>query len=56
MNRKKITLLLTGLVVASSMLTGCTSNNKSADNGANVAQGEDAFRRATDRTVTEWSK
>ncbi len=55
MNRKKITLLLTGLVVASSMLTGCTSNNKSADNGANVAQGEDAFRRATDRTVTEYT-
>ncbi|BAK81436.1 DUF4214 domain-containing protein [Candidatus Arthromitus sp. SFB-rat-Yit] len=56
MNRKKITLLLTGLVVASSMLTGCTSNNnKSADNGANVAQGEGGFRRAADRTVTEYT-
>lgn len=57
MNRKKITLLLTGLAIASSMFMGCSSsnNNGSSNGSGNVAQGNGGLRRATDRTVTDYN-
>ncbi len=58
MNRKKITLLLTGLVVASSMFMGCSSSDNKSNNKAEtnkqVATQDEFFRRATDRTVREY--
>lgn len=57
MNRKKITLLLTGLAIASSMFMGCSSsnNNNSSNGSGNVAQENGGLRRATDRTVTDYN-
>ncbi len=54
MNRKKIALLLTGLVVTSGILTSCGTNNKTADNSSTVKQ--EALRRATDRQVTPYDE
>lgn len=58
MNRKKIALLLTGLVVTSSMFTGCTSSsdNKTSQNNSRVAQEEPILKRASERTVTEYNQ
>lgn len=62
MNRKKITLLLTGLVVASSMMMGgCSSSDKgstSSNNGtgSSVSSENSGFTRSTDRTVTEYNE
>ena len=52
MNRKKIALLLTGLVVTSSMFTGCisSSDNKTSENNSRVAQEEPILKRASERT------
>lgn len=58
MNRKKIALLLTGLVVTSSMFMGCNSsnNNKTSQNNSRVAQEEPILKRASDRTVREYNQ
>ena len=58
MNRKKIALLLTGLVVTSSMFTGCisSSDNKTSQNNSRVAQEEPILKRASERTVTEYNQ
>lgn len=58
MNRKKIALLLTGLVVTSSVFTGCTSssNNKTSQNNSRVAQEEPILKRASERTVKEYNQ
>lgn len=58
MNRKKIALLLTGLVVTSSIFTGCTSssNNKTLQNSSRVAQEEPMLKRASERTVKEYNQ
>ena len=56
MNRKKIALLLTGLMITSSLFAGCTSSNggdKKADKNNKVAQEESYLKRASERTVRE---
>ena len=56
MNRKKIALLLTGLMITSSLFTGCTfsnSSDKKADKNNKVAQEESYLKRASERTVRE---
>lgn len=57
MNRKKITLLLTGLAIASSIFTGCSSSSNKAQNDNKVSQyDENGFQRATERIVTEFKE
>ncbi len=58
MNRKKISLLLTGLVITSSIFMGCASSNKgntSSDNGLRTAQEDPIFRQASERQVTQYN-
>lgn len=60
MNRKKITLLLTGLLVASGlMMGGCSSSNNGSTNnnstGSNASSGDSGFKRSTDRTITQYT-
>ncbi len=50
MNKKKITLMMTSLLVASSILTGCGSSNNSNDKKTAVA--EDNLRRVSDTNIT----
>ncbi len=54
MNRKKIALLLTGLVVTSGILTSCGSENKTANNSSKMVQEDSAFKRTSERTVKEY--
>ena len=57
MNRKKITLLLTGLSIASSIFTGCASSgNKTQDNNKVSQYDENGLQRATERIVTEFKE
>ncbi len=57
MNRKKITLLLTGLAIASSIFTGCASSgNKTQDNNKVSQYDENGLQRATERIVTEFKE
>lgn len=59
MNRKKISLLLTGLLITSSIFTGCMSSNNgntTSDNGANTAQNDSIFKRASERIVTDFNE
>ena len=60
MNRKKIALLLTGLMITSTTFMGCTNNNKTSDNNSSrIAQeqrDDSILKRASERTVTEYNQ
>lgn len=59
MNRKKIAVLLTGLMLTSSVFTGCGSSKndlKISDNKSRVAQEEPFLKRATERIITEFNE
>ena len=53
MNRKKIALLLTGLVVTSGVLTSCGSDNKTAQNNSKMMQEDSVLRKASERNIIE---
>ncbi len=53
MNRKKIALLLTGLVVTSGILTSCGSNNQTSQDNSKVAK-QSSVKRVSERTVNEY--
>ncbi len=52
MNKKKLTRLLTGIVVASTIFTGCSSNNKKQA----MLDDNVKIKRATERTITEYDE
>ncbi len=57
MNRKKITLILSGLAIVSSMFVGCGSSNKNTtSDNKKVSQQDSGFKRTTERDVTEYDE